>query len=294
VTGSAGFGVAGVLEGHVLLGDSATEFATGQITRVANGADLYLDGNDAFIEDSTILGSNSALTRLADVVGNLDLFDGASVSTTGSLSNSGHIHLDLFGRGGSSLTMAGTLTNSGSMEIGYPILSSSDSVTANSFVNSGGVYLKGNGANFAALDVSGATTNNGSISIFSDTEELAGAVGGKGGFSLSNANLQYDSSFSPGQTINETGTDALTLEQAQKFHATISGFGTGDTIDAANFLLSGTKFKFVENSAMTGGTLTLTDTGLGLTASILMMGHYSASNFTLAPDNATGTLVKFA
>ena len=108
--------------------------------------------------------------------------------------------------------------------------------------------------------MSGATTNNGSISIASDTEELAGAVGGTGSFSLSTANLQFDSSVSSGQTITETGADALTLKEAQYFAATISGFGTGDTIDAANFLAPpATTYNFVENSAGTGGTLTLTD-----------------------------------
>jgi hypothetical protein len=142
----------------------------------------------------------------------------------------------------------------------------------------------------ALLDVSGATTNNGSISIATDTEELAGAVGGKGSFSLSTANLQFDSSVSAGQTITESGTDGLTLKQAQNFAATISGFGTGDTIDATNFLLSGTTFNFVENSGGTGGTLTLHDGGL--TANILMRGVYSNSSFTLAPDSGTGTLVK--
>ena len=49
------------------------------------------------------------------------------------------------------------------------------------------------------------------------------------------ANLRFDSSVSPEQTITEYGEDALTLEQAQSFAATISGFGTGDTIDATNF-----------------------------------------------------------
>ena len=179
-------------------------------------------------------------------------------------------------------------------------LSSSDSVTANSFDNSGTVDLTGN--DFAALNVSGATTNDGSISIENDTDEFAGAVGGAGSFSLSTdyfypgaTNLQFDSSVSSGQTINEAGeADALTLEQAQKFAATISGFGTGDTIDAANFLLSGTKLTFDENSAMTGGTLTLTDTSRVLTANILMTGVYTKSDFTLAPDHGTGTLVKFA
>ena len=64
MTGSAGFGTAGVLSGYVrLAGDSAIEFASGEITSLAANAQLHLNGNDAFIEDSTALGSNSALTR---------------------------------------------------------------------------------------------------------------------------------------------------------------------------------------------------------------------------------------
>ena len=139
--------------------------------------------------------------------------------------------------------------------------------------------------------MSGATTNNGAISITTDTEELAGPVGGTGSFKLSNAHLRFDSSVSAGQTINETKADELILGEAQSFAATISGVGKGDTIDAANFLLSGTKFHFVENSAGTGGTLTLHDESR--TAHILMTGHYSHSDFTLAPDHGAGTLVKF-
>jgi Hyphally regulated cell wall protein N-terminal len=188
--------------------------------------------------------------------------------------------------------VAGTLTNDdgGHLSIGIGSLSSSDSVTAKSLVNSGTVDLTGNGTNLAALNVSGATTNNGSISIASDTETLAGAVRGAGSFSLSNADLRFDSSVSAGQTISETGTDALTLEQAQSFAATISGFGTGDTIDATNFVETATSYSFLENSMGTGGTLTLHDASL--IANILMAGVYSNSSFTLAPDSGTGTLVK--
>ena len=97
MTGSAGFGAAGVLSGHVrLAGDSAIEFASGEITSLAAGAHLGLIGSDAFIEDSTALGSNSALTGLASIgAGALfALHDGASVSTTGALVNDGTVSLD--------------------------------------------------------------------------------------------------------------------------------------------------------------------------------------------------------
>jgi hypothetical protein len=296
-TGAAGFGADGVLSGVVrLAGDSAIEFASGEITSLAANVQLLLNGNNAFIEDSTAPGSNSALTGLASIAAAfLQLENKAAVSTSGPLTNSGFLSLDSFNtRGGSTLSIGGALTNADMLVIGNSsLLSSSDSVTAKSFVNSGNVELIGNRTNLAALNVSGATTNNGSIYIQHDTEELAGAVSGAGSFSLSTANLHFDSSVSAGQTINETGADGLTLKQAQNFAATISGFGTGDTIDAANFLLSGTTFKFVENSSGTGGTLTLTDKGLGLTANIHLTGHYSNSDFTVAPDSGTGTLVKF-
>ena len=76
---------------------------------------MNLNGNNAFIEDSTALGSNSALTGLANVAGALVADDGASVSTTGALdqqrmaSISTPIRLGRFDP-----SVAGALTNSGS------------------------------------------------------------------------------------------------------------------------------------------------------------------------------------
>jgi hypothetical protein len=398
VTSGAGFGTAGVLSGYVTLaGDSAIEFASGQITSLTGS--LYLTGSDAFVEDSTALGSNSALTGLASIAaGVLGLGNGASLSTTGSVTNSGGLDIDEYSGGGVSLTVAGTLTNVGMLLVDYEngSLSSSNKVTADTLSNSGTIdiggettgrdvldvtmgvagfgtagtltgsvtlgdnsaiefasgqistlaasaflFLSGNdafiedstapGSNSAlmglasisagagldlqsgasvtttgslvndgdvylnydsTLSIGGTLTNNGSITFEAGTFSLAGAVSGTGSFGLEDTNLQFDSSVSAGQSISDlSGADELTLEQAQSFAGTISGFGTGDTIDAANFLLSGTTFNFVENSGGTGGTLTLHDASL--TANILMTGKYSNSDFTLAPDSGTGTLVKY-
>jgi hypothetical protein len=399
VTSGAGFGTAGVLSGYVTLaGDSAIEFASGQITSLTGS--LYLTGSDAFVEDSTALGSNSALTGLASIAAGvvLGLGNGASLSTTGSVTNSGGLDIDEYSGGGVSLTVAGTLTNTGMLLVDYEngSLSSSNKVTADTLSNSGTIdiggettgrdvldvtmgvagfgtagtltgsvtlgdnsaiefasgqistlaasaflFLSGNdafiedstapGSNSAlmglasisagagldlqsgasvtttgslvndgdvylnydsTLSIGGTLTNNGSITFEAGTFSLAGAVSGTGSFGLEDTNLQFDSSVSAGQSISDlSGADELTLEQAQSFAGTISGFGTGDTIDAANFLLSGTTFNFVENSGGTGGTLTLHDASL--TANILMTGKYSNSDFTLAPDSGTGTLVKY-
>ena len=143
VAGSAGFGTAGVLSGYVrLAGDSAIEFASGEITSLAADAHLGLVGSDAFIEDSTATGSNSALTGLASIgAGALfALHDGAAVSTTGALVNDGNVYLDTnAGDGGSSLTLAGALTNSQELGIGNATLSASDKVTAASLDNTGSI-----------------------------------------------------------------------------------------------------------------------------------------------------------
>ena len=113
-----------------------------QITSLAADAQLGLVGSDAFIEDSTAPGSNSALTGLASIgAGALfGLHNKAAVSTTGALVNDGTVRLDTGGGdGGSSLTLAGALTNSGSLAIGNATLSASDEVTAASLDNTGSI-----------------------------------------------------------------------------------------------------------------------------------------------------------
>ena len=181
VTGSAGFGAAGVLSGTVrLAGDSAIEFASGQITRLAGFAYLDLNGNDAFIEDGTKLGSNSALTGLASIGAGatFDLENKAAVSTTGALANDGNIEIDFDGGdGGSSLTLAGALTMSvGDLLIGNTTLSASDEVTATSLDNTGFIQLTGygQGANQALLDVTTGVAGFGTAGVLSGGVQLNG------------------------------------------------------------------------------------------------------------------------
>jgi hypothetical protein len=87
------------LSGYVrLAGDSAIEFVTGEITSLAAGAHLGLHGNDAFIEDSTALGSNSALSGLASIGrgARFKLHSGAAVSTTDTLGRQTAPNTDTF------------------------------------------------------------------------------------------------------------------------------------------------------------------------------------------------------
>ena len=73
-----------------------------------------------------------------------------STLSVGALTNNGAISLYSSPRSRSTLSIGGALTNTLTLDI-----QQGGSVTANSFVNSGTVDLTGNGTNLAALNVSG-------------------------------------------------------------------------------------------------------------------------------------------
>jgi hypothetical protein len=94
----AGFGTAGAVTGDVSVNDdSAIVFDSGQISAINSSASLYLSGEDAFIADASDPAANSALAGLSDVAGYLSLTEGAQVTTTGPLTNTGSIDLGEYG-----------------------------------------------------------------------------------------------------------------------------------------------------------------------------------------------------
>jgi len=92
-TGSAGFGTVGVETGSVVLSNNALlEFASGQIGTI-DGL-VQLNGPTALIADAGTLATNSALTGLNTVAGDLYLQNGNSVGVTGDLSITGSGRVD--------------------------------------------------------------------------------------------------------------------------------------------------------------------------------------------------------
>jgi hypothetical protein len=85
---------------------------------------------------------------------------------------------------------------------------------------------------------------------------------------------------------------ALTLKEAQSFAAKISGFGTGDH-RRGELAQDGNDLQFRREFSEHRRHATLYDQTDGLTANIHLTGGYTKSDFTLAPDSGTGTLVKF-
>jgi hypothetical protein len=92
--GSSG-GSAGIVNADLYLsGDALWEYASGQIATIE--CTLSLNGSHAFVADASDTNSNSMLKSLNTILkgGRLQLENGASVATSGALTNSGAIALD--------------------------------------------------------------------------------------------------------------------------------------------------------------------------------------------------------
>ena len=158
ITGPAGFGTAGALDGRIFLGgDALLEFGSGQITTIANsnGNPLTLDGPGARIADAT----GSALTGLTSIAGALVLDNGASIAPSGNLSVTGELHVDdRNGQGGTSLPIGGTLSlgSFAFVQIGNSNLSVPATVSAASM---------GSVATNATLNIIGSAGTQATLSI---------------------------------------------------------------------------------------------------------------------------------
>jgi hypothetical protein len=257
VSSSAGLGAAGVLEGNVNMNwDALLQFASGQITTIAGGSSLTIDGTQAFVADAGSTTSNSALTGLTTINGGLYLGYGASVTTSAGLTNTGTIALDQpSSAGGSSLTVGGTLTNDGFIQIGANnnTLTAPTTVTATSLTNFISTTL-------GTIDIFG---NNSASSPKLAKLSIASAAGaGATGVLLGNVTLNYDAllQFASGQITTIAGNSSLSIDGTEAFVADV-----GST---------------TSNSALTG--LTTITGGLYL--------NYGASVTTSAGLTNTGTL----
>jgi len=170
-----------VLQGDT--GGAAVEYGSGGITAIGNATtagNLELNGANAFIEVGAT-NSNNTLTDLASIAAGsyLQLYNGATVSTTTALTNNGIIYVDSSGAGGSALTIGGDLTNSGAIQIGVNApssLSAPTTVTATDLVNTttGSILLVGYAAagttSQATLDI----TSGSAPATWTGTANLGG------------------------------------------------------------------------------------------------------------------------
>jgi hypothetical protein len=293
VGSAAGFGTAGVVTGVVFLSDDAiVEFARGQITTIAASSTLELYGSHASVADASNTSANPALAGLKRVGGELHLEDGATVTNSGGLSNSGAIILDgTPGNGGCLLALDGTLTNSGTIQIGP----GESTLKAAKVVNDGAIDLNGGKGVNATLTCGGLFTNDGSVDLDEDTETIAGAVGGIGDFTLSTSTLEFVHGVSNGETVTFASpagyADHLILDSPSSFEGTIEDFTTaGDSVTAKGFAEAQTMLTYTQTGAdscswtLTQGAQTAVLNFAGAT--------YAQSDFSISPSANGAVLIK--
>ena len=185
--------------------------------------------------DAGSLTSNSALTGLKTIDGSLYLYNGATVTTSGALSNSGSISLDNDGaNGGSSLTVAGALTNDGYIQIGPDnnSLSSATTVSATSIFN----FV---GTTYGTIDIFG----NDSACLPAPIPaalDLSGKAGfGKAGTVEGNVNVAYD-----GQIVFGSNGQDHHYRRQQRADPGRQGRGRGRRLEhGSNSALTGLKHR---------------------------------------------------
>ena len=103
--------------------------------------------------------------------------------------------------------------------------------------------------------------------------------------------LDFEASSTANVVFGSGATGTLKLGDSFHFNGTISGFGASDIIDLADVGSTAASISYHENAAGTGGTLAIS--GGAQTVELSLMGHYSADNFSIAPDHVNGILIAY-
>jgi fibronectin-binding autotransporter adhesin len=226
VTGAAPTTLTGTYQLQSSSGSAAVEWGSGGITSIGNGTsggDVSLNGSSAYMETGAT-SSNSALKTLTTIAGDgeLQLQNGASVTTTGALTvaSGGQLQVDELGNGGSTMTVGATLTNSGYTQVGNQFTTSASAADiGKSLVNSSTGTIDVIGSTYAAVDallkVTGPSLSN------------SGTINLEGG-SLGDAELEINGNV----TLSGTGKVVLSNVATN----IITGTATSDTLTNSSMI----------------------------------------------------------
>ena len=183
------------------------------------------------------------------------------------------------GNGELTLTNAGTIDATGTHAL--TIDTGSNLVT-----NSGVLEASGSGG----MMVTSGIVNSGVLWANGATLTVQGAVSGNGTATIDGiGTLDFEASTSANVVFGSGTGGTLKLGDSFHFNGTISGFGGSDVIDLANVAAANASISYHENTAGTGGTLAISNGAQTLELSLL--GHYSADNFSIVPDQLHGTSI---
>jgi hypothetical protein len=161
---------------------------------------------------------------------------------------------------------------------------------ANAVINSGTLEAIGSGG----LEIHGDVQNSGLLWANGGNLTVTGGVSGDGSARIDGtATMELGAAFAESITFDVGAAGTLKLGDADAFAGAISGFDGNDQIDLSDVDFgAGLTLAYAANQDGTGGTLTVSD-GTD-TASIDLVGQYSAEGFQTAADDGTGTLVMYA
>lgn len=256
-------------------------FGSATLTTINSGVQTVQSGGTA--SDTTIHGGEQNVYS-----------GGTAINTTmdgGSQMVYGTVTQTIIGNGAIQYlhgTASLTTVNAGSQQNVY-----ADGFATGTTINAGGYQLDWGAA-------SGTVVNGGVQYVFGSaigTTVLAGAQHVQSGGSADDTTigagaLAYVHS---GGTIDDvvfTGPNAtLVLDEAESFTGTISGWQDYDSINLGDILFSDgvTSLAYAANGDNSGGTLTVSD-GTH-TATLNLLGQYSAADFALSSDGHGGTLI---
>ncbi len=259
-----------------MTGASLVAFGSGQITGIAQGAEIDINSFNGYIADSGALTSNSALAGLASNAGVFELQDGATAALTGGLTNSGTLTIN--GGGTATTFSAAGLTN-----------------------QSGGNFTAtGNGTADAILTLSGVLTNMGTVTLNSGAMASVGSindastlsVAGGADFSVNGASTESGTLDLGGDLdlaggLEVTGTGTLAMQGGMAF----TPDGAALTVDAGGTVSgNGTVSLAVANS----GTITASGGALDITGAVSGGGTLAITgSSTLELGGATAEAVAF-
>ncbi len=180
-----------------------------------------------------------------------------------------------------------TLTNAGTIDAAGTYALTIDT-GSNLVINSGILEASGSGG----IMIASGIVNSGMLWANGATLTVQSAVSGNGTATIDGIGTLDFKESAIANVIFGSGTGG-TLKLADSFHfnGTISEFGGSDVIDLADVSPANASISYHENAAGNGGTLAISDGAQ--TLELALLGHYSADNFSIVPDQLHGTSITY-
>jgi hypothetical protein len=210
----------------------------------------------------------------------LNIISGTSSSVTldnedNTISGAGQL-----GNGELSLTNAGTINATGTHTLTID-------TGSNLVFNSGVLEASGSGG----LTVASSIANSGVLWANRSTLTVQGEVSGTGTATIDGGGTLDLEASATVNVVFGWGAGTLKLGDSFHFNGTITGFGAMDSIDLASVGSATASISYHENAAGSGGMLAIS--GGAQTVELSLLGHYTVDNFSIVPDQATGTLITY-